>query len=203
MDEGNVAGYGVCIRWLGARILNPVTMKHTSMRNIALFLMLSLFLSTSCKEKPTPTASNRQVEIYMLKSFVKRMNSDAILPTTEIINDTALIKYDDILSYDPKTYTFKVSAKAAKWLSDIKHNPVDGNAFAITIDKKIVYSGYFVTGLSSSVCDWTVINPLNASGTNELTVQLGYPSRMPYMVIPDNRNNKELMETFRIDKRLK
>lgn len=186
-----------------ARILNPIIMKQTSMRNIALFLMLSLFLATSCKEKPTPTASNRQVEFYMLKSFVKRVNSDAIIPSTEILNDTALFKYDDILSYDQKTYTFKVSSKAAKWLSDIKHNPVDGNAFAITIDKKIVYTGYFVTGLSSSVCDWTVIDPLNTSGTNELTVKLGYPTRMPYMVIPDNRNDKELIETFRIDKRLK
>jgi len=34
-------------------------------------------------------------------------------------------------------------------------------------------------------------------------VNLGYPGLWPDMIIPDNRNDKELLEVLRLDKKLK
>lgn len=119
------------------------------------------------------------------------------------LNDTALIKDSEILSYDQVNYTFKISAKKANWLNDFEKNATHGKAFALTVDKNVIYTGYFWASFSSSMVDWVVIDPLNYGGDNTLTVELGYPGLMPQMVIPDLRNDKRIIDLLRSTNRLK
>lgn len=173
------------------------------MKNFVLLLILCCLQLSSCKKENDTEKSDRKIELYLLKSFTKAVNGYAININSVVLNDTALIKYEDIQWYDSVNYTFKISDKPAIWLNDVQYNQTHERAFAITIEKRIIYTGYFWAGFSSAICDWIVIDPLNYSGKNELTVNLGYPGLMPGMNITDNRNDKELLEILRLDKKLK
>jgi len=173
------------------------------MKNFILLLILCCLLLSSCKKENDTEESVRKIELYLLKSFTKDAKGYAININSVVLNDTALIKYEDIQWYDSTKYTFKISYAPAIWLNGFELNKTHGRAFAITIDKRIIYTGYFWAGFSSASCDWIVIDPLNYSGKNELTVNLGYPGLWPDMIIPDNRNDKELLEVLRLDKKLK
>jgi hypothetical protein len=172
------------------------------MKIISLLLLLLFFTFTGCRKDQEKLPSNSRVEFYLLKSFARNPGSAAIIEGSSIMSDTALIQYKDILWYNPREYTFKVSAKTAHWLND-QYALTHGKPFALAIDRKIIYTGYFWASFSSSGCDWVVIDPLNISGENELKVRLGYPGILPGMSIPDNRNNTQLLETLSLDGKLK
>jgi len=101
-----------------------------------------------------------------------------------------------------KKYSFKVSDRIAGWLNDFENNLIHGSAFALTIDKEVIYTGYFWASFSSLMCDWIIIDPLNISGKNELTVKLGYPGMVVGDTIPDKRNDKRLLDVLRMDNKL-
>jgi len=165
------------------------------MRTITLLLLLCFFIPTSCKKETTK--SGKEIEIYLLKSYI-RETTGSISNVSLELEDSALVKYEDILWYDSDTHIFKVSSKTANWLNDV---PPHGKAFAIAINKDIIYTGYFWSSLSSGICNWVVINPLN-NGNGELSVDLGYHQGLE-QVIPDNRNDNRLLEILRLDNKLK
>ena len=171
-----------------------------SINGILFICVIVVFVSFSCEKDNTP--SNADVEFYLLSSFITKDGTCKIIESSVILSDTALIKYDEIISYDKGNYSFKVSDKIADWLNDFEHNRIHTHAFALTIDKEIIYTGYFWAGFSSAGCDWIVIDPLNYSGKNELKVRLGYPGLIEGDTIPDNRNNKRLLEVLRMDNNL-
>jgi hypothetical protein len=172
------------------------------MKTLILLLTLCFLIPTSCKKNNDLTESRGEIEFYLLKSYIKGPAGYAISNNSIILNDSALIKYEDIIWYDPKNHTFRISDQTANWLNDFEHNHIHGRPFAITINKKIIYTGYFWAGFSSSICDWIVIDPLNYGGRNELSVRIGYPGLMPGMNIPDKRNDKEMLGILKSDNKL-
>lgn len=166
------------------------------MRTITLLLLLCFFIPTSCKKETTK--SGKVIEIYLLKSYIRETNG-SISNNSLVLEDSAVVKYEDILWYDSDTHIFKVSSKTANWLND---SQIHGKAFAIAINKEIIYTGYFWASFSSSFCNWVVIDPLNY-GNNELSVELGYPGLVQGIIIPDNRNDNRLLEILRLDNKLK
>lgn len=169
----------------------------------SIITLLTLFISIyfiSCEKDNTP--SNAEVEFYLLSSFNTKNGTCKIIDSSVIMSDTALIKYDEFFSYDMGDYSFKVSDRIADWLNDFENNRIHSCAFALTIDKEIIYTGYFWAGFSSAMCDWIVIDPLNYSGKNELTVKLGYPGLVVGDTIPDKRNDKRLLDVLRMDNKL-
>jgi hypothetical protein len=173
------------------------------MRLLVLLLLFCFWIPSGCKKGNDNPRSGKKIEFYLLKSYTKVTGSDAIAANSIVLNDTALINYEDILWYDDANYIFKITETPAKWLNDFQHNQSHGKAFAVTIDKKIIYTGYFWASFSSSSCNWIVVDPLNYAGKNELTVRIGYPGLMAGTTIPDNRNNAELLEILGTDKKLK
>jgi hypothetical protein len=169
---------------------------------IILISIVSLLAFTSCKKDNLTPNSNGGIEIYLLKAYTKEINSSRIINESIVLDDSALINDSEIYSYNMSTFTFQISAAKAQWLNDFQTNKTHGRAFAVTVDKTIIYTGYFWASFSSSSVDWIVIDPLNYSRQNTLTVRLGYPGLFPQMVIPDLRNDPRLIELLRITNRL-
>ena len=173
------------------------------MKTTIILSLLCCLMATGCKKNPYVAKSDSSIEIYLLKSYTKVAGTDAINTSSVLLEESPLIKYGDILWYDSTNYTFKISEAPAKWLNDTQTSHSHGKAFAVTIDKKILYTGYFWAGFSSASCNWITIDPLNYSGRNELRVSIGYPGLLPGANIPDHRNDKELLDLLEADKKLK
>jgi hypothetical protein len=169
------------------------------MRTLFILIIIASLGLISCKEN---NSNHSKIEIYLLKSYQKANNSYQITSESLVLNDTALIKDSEIYSYNKTNYTFKISENKAKWLNDFQNNKTHGRAFAITIDKTVIYTGYFWASYSSSSVDWVVIDPLNLSGKNELVVKIGYPGLFPGMSIPDLRNDNRIIDLMSNTNRL-
>jgi hypothetical protein len=162
------------------------------------FLLLSaIFIIGSCeKDVKNEEEIKGNVYFYLLKSYETKNNSSEIITGTAQIADKPLIEYKDIISYNSDLSVYNISKKArGKILSLI--TDVSGPAFAVTVDKKIVYAGYFWPVTSSLSCDWTNIDPLFIDFWDGLKVMPG-----------DNRdeanpaNDSILIEIFKRDKKL-
>jgi len=106
------------------------------------------------------------------------------------------------VSYNSNTYTFTLTESLAKRLNDFNNNHIHGTPFAVVIDEKIIYTGYFWCGFSSATVDWVTIDPLNYSGKNQFKVSLGYPGLIRGDYIPDNRNDDRIIDLLRRDNKL-
>jgi hypothetical protein len=142
------------------------------------------------------------LEFYWIKEFERIGTTSKIINSSVILSDSIIISYDNILSYNPDTYTFTVTEKTANYLNDFKYKSIHGTPFAVTVDKQIIYTGYFWAGFSSATVDWVTIDPLNYSGKNQLRVQLGYPGLVQGDYIPDNRNDKRILDVLQRDSKL-
>jgi hypothetical protein len=111
-----------------------------------------------------------------------------------------LIKYDNIISYNPITYSFRISDSLITDSKDL--GSLIQKAFAVTIDKRIIYTGYFWSGYLSNFVDWVVIDLLTYELNNELIVELGYGPIADGDSIPDKRNDERIIELLRKDNKI-
>jgi hypothetical protein len=165
-------------------------------------VLLTCFLILGCEKHVSPRQSGKKLEFYLIKDFQRVGTSAKIINSTVNLSDSVIIYYDEILSYNSNTHTFKVTDSCAENLDDFQNNNIHGKAFAVTIDKKVIYTGYFWCGFSSSIVDWITIDPLNYIGNNQLRVSLGYPGLIQGDYIPDKRNDYLILETLRKDGKL-
>jgi hypothetical protein len=171
------------------------------MKTIKILFLIFIPLLIACKhDEQLP--SNQKVEFILLDSYETKMGSKAILKNSIVLNDSSLIEYAGISTYDSETYRFFLTAEAKQALIDFGPERLHGKAFALTINRKAVYTGYFWALFSSSICDWVYIDPLMFPETDFLEVKLGYPWYSPEMQIPDDRNNEELLKILEKDGKL-
>ena len=157
--------------------------------------ILSLLIMVSaCDKEPINPNAGKNVEFYRLDNDMVGPHDMIINVDSATLNDSVLIGYDDIISYNLKTYDFKVSEDAMERLNSYE-------AFAVTVYKEVVYTGYFWTSISSRIVNTIVIDLLFTEG-NTLHVQLGYPGLMDGMTIPDMRNDPRIIDVLRRDKKL-
>ena len=142
------------------------------------------------------------VEIYLLKSYEVEAGSDRILHSSVVIEDEPLISYNQILEYDRGECAFKVTESAIETIN------LDGGlrchfkTFAVTVDRIVIYTGYFWPSYSSSIKQWFVIDPLFLQDQNSLSVQKAYPTNSFAGDYPDQRNDPRIIEVFRRDHKL-
>ena len=160
-----------------------------------------MLLFSGCESYQYEGQPGYGLEFYRIKDFQRIGNTSKIINSSVVISDSLIISYDNILSYDPDTYTFTVTETTTDYLNDFKHN-IHGTPFAVTVDKRLIYTGYFWAGFSSAMVDWVTIDPLNYSGKNQLRVQLGYPGLIQGDYIPDNRNDKRIIDLLQRDSKL-
>ncbi len=172
-------------------------------KQVVFFALIAIFslIFITCNKKDDSKIISGGVELYLLESYETIGNTFQIDESTVVTKERPLINYSDFISYDLKNHIFKISDKAKQLIQNIKF-PVNGIPFAIKADNNLIYTGYFWPSYSSRSCNWVVMDPTNLSLGNELKVELGYPGQIEGTVIPDKRNDKQILDIFRRDNKL-
>ena len=161
---------------------------------IALLVTLhSVFIA--CDKNKENLSKDGSVELFLLDSYQTIGSTVHIDEKTVVTKSQPLVSYSDFLSYNPNTYTFKISDSAKEAVKSLQLS-VHGMAFAIKANNVLIYTGYFWPGYSSVRCDWVVIDPSTLYINNELIVQMGYPGLIEGEVISDKRNDQRILDIF-------
>jgi len=163
-------------------------------RLIAIMTVLS-FALISC-EKDSQTG----LEIYLLTDFQKKPSSSEIISGSEKLSKNPIIAYNEIILYDSTDHYFQIDESKANEFNK-KSWSVSGTAFSVTLNRSIIYSGYFMPGYSSLGLDWIAIDPLSIN--SKIRVSLGYPGDWPQLVKPDPRNDDRIINLLLKDNKLK
>jgi len=169
-------------------------------QTILVFVLTTFFLLTSCK-KDNDEKTGNSIDIYLISNFETINNTQEIDRNSVELSDNPLVFYNDIISYDLHNHLFKITAEAKNRINNLGDS-IYTDAFALTVDNEIIYTGYFWPGFFSSTCIWIVIDPLILDVSNALKVQLGYPGTLDGVTIPDYRNDNRIISVFRKDSKL-
>jgi len=164
-----------------------------------LLSLLFLFILAGCEENEM--SSGDEVELYLMETFNTIDNTEQINEASVVLAPEPLIYYEDILSYDQDEFLFKVSERAVDAIEQL-NVPVNGIAFAIAVDRNLIYTGYFWPSYSSATCQWVYTDPLMIDLYEGLKIKIGYPSKLPGETIPDNRNDPRMLQVLKRDGKL-
>lgn len=178
---------------------NITNMKRPILFTI-LFLMLH-FIFIACDKNDNTNSKDEGVELFLLDSYKTIGSTAQIDEQTVVTKSQPVVTYSDFQSYDPDTYTFKISDAARETLKRMEY-PVNGMPFAIKASNVVIYTGYFWPSYSSASCDWVVIDPMALLTGNELEVRLGYPGLFGGQIIQDKRNDRRILDIFESDDKL-
>lgn len=162
---------------------------------IITFFFFIIFFFASCDKYDTDIEGD--VAIYLLDEYTTGEGSRSILNSGIVLEDEPIVSYNEIISYNSVTHTFKITGAAAEKLTDLYQS-----AFAVTIEGVIIYTAYFWSALSSQIVDWVVTDLVTVSQSNKMEIKLGYPYLMEDMNIPDNRNDNRILSVFKRDNKL-
>jgi hypothetical protein len=159
------------------------------MQIITCILIFSL-VSFSCNKDKMK--AGKVVEIYSLKSYQTVAGKCQVDPSVSALEDTAIIKNQDILEYSPTNYQFKLTDPAILQVKTFR----DFTPFAVTVDKRVIYYGFFKPAISSSSCNHSITMDIDWITGNTISLKLGYPGPLPGVTIKDERNNPVLIGTL-------
>ncbi len=157
------------------------------------------FIVIACDDDEIVKGKN--VELYLIESYETIDNTFQIDESTVITKKNPIVYYSDFISYDSNDYIFEISSESKDKIENLEHS-VHGLAFALKVDNKLIYTGYFWPSYSSQSCNWVVIDPFRLSSSNELKIMLGYPGLLIGEEIPDKRNDNQILDVFRRDSKL-
>ena len=162
-----------------------------------LFILVLTACCLSCKKDKIKAGGT--VEIYLLKTYQTVAGKCQIDTSASILQDTATIKNQDILEYSKTNYKFKLTATAIQKVRTFR----DFTPFAVTVDKQVIYYGFFKPSFSSSSCDNSITMDVDWTTGNKLFLRLGYPVPLQSVTIDDQRNNPKLIATLKNQGKLK
>jgi hypothetical protein len=139
------------------------------------------------------------VEIYLFKTFQTVTGKCQIDASASLLQDKAAIKNQDILEYSQTNYQFKLTDPAIQRVKTFK----DFTPFAVTVDKQVIYYGFFKPSISSSSCDNSITMDLDWTSGNKISLKLGYPGQLQGVTIDDERNNQKLITALKSQGKLK
>ena len=151
-------------------------------------LLIILVAGLSCKKSGTTGSANDLVEIYALKSFQLVSQKCQVDPATAVLQDEPVISNDEIISYSRGNYLFSLSDQGKQDAETFNIT----SAFAVTVNKEVIYYGFYKPFTSSSSCEHSITMYISFPSRN-LVMNLGYPSPMPGITIDDQRNNSKLL----------
>lgn len=149
-----------------------------------LLLISAILFFASCKKNNT---DGKQVEVYLLKMHQPIAGKCQVDAATAILQDTAVVRNDEIVAYSKKEYTFELTTSAIAKIQGLK----DRDAFVVTVDKQVIYYGYYKPFISSSSCPNSITMNNLVIGPNRIEMNLGYAGASPD--IDDQRNNPKLI----------
>jgi len=170
-------------------------MIHPPMKKLFIIITVITSALASCEK-----LSESGLEIYLLTDYQKKSPASEIISGSEKLSENPIISYNDIILYDSTEHYFQIAESKAQELRQIKWS-TQGTAFSLTINKQIIYSGYFMPGYSSLGLNWISIDPL--AFDSKIRVTLGYPVDWPQFQGPDPRNDSRIINYLRKDNKLK
>jgi hypothetical protein len=165
--------------------------------------LISFLIPYSCEKGSDIGYAGKEIEIYILNDYKTENAADIIDNSTVVLNEKPLITYNEIISYNKEDYTFEVNESAIDKLNEDGGLKYHFKAFAVTVDKSIIYTGYFWPAYSSSIKQWFVIDPILYSGENKLRVGLAYPTDAFAGTYQDKRNDIRIINVLKRDGKLK
>ena len=168
------------------------------MRCTFLFSLIFILLLSCKKEHNGP-----EVDIYMLQSFSLNINQATNPATISISNavlaETPLVADHDIRSYTRSTTTFNLR----KDIKSTIQNYGPDKAFAVTVDKQVVYYGKFHPAyLSSITFGLATIDPIFYSN-NELKIHFAAIDGNSNLQQLDKRNDTLIINALSATGRLR
>lgn len=152
-----------------------------------IFILTLTIVCFSCKKDNIP---GQTVEIYLLENYQFITGKCQIDPDAVTLQDTAIVKNQDILEYDKANYQYSLNDNSMQKIKTL----ADGTAFAVTVDKQVVYYAILKPSYSSSSCTGSItIDYVGAD--NKISMKLGYAG--VDLDINDQRNNPKLIVTLR------
>lgn len=158
---------------------------------IVIYLIVLVVLSVGCSSNVDcgcvlPPFEN--VEFYLLKSYDTAPGSHFTITNAKIENEP-FIRFSEIDAYNDESYQFTLKKSAIDRVKPI----FEPKAFAVTVDQKIIYTGYFRQNHLSSSCDCIRIDPQsNLLNSNKIWIELGYAPTRNLSDI-DKRNDATLL----------
>ncbi len=153
-------------------------------------LLLGLVLLSGCSRRKAPDFA---VFLVLTESTAEDLLA---VPLKDLpLDDTPLLRMEDVVSYHPETYTLTLTEEAVSRISR-RNVPVGGLPFVLVAQGERIYTGAF----------WTPISSLSYSGTagmlsldEDVTVlrfDLGYPASPELFKGVDLRNDARILEAF-------
>jgi hypothetical protein len=164
------------------------------MKQFFIILTVFLIILVSCEKD-----SGFGLEIYLLTDYQTKSPSKEIIAGSEKLSKNPIVNYHDIMSYDSTERYLQIETSKAEELNHISWD-TQGTAFSLTIDKMIIYSGYFMPSYSSSGADWFIIDPLSID--SKIYIRLGYPGELLRLLYIDPRNDDRIISLLRKDNKL-
>ena len=164
---------------------------------------LLIIVSIFCQCSKSSSASGNKVDIYLLKSFTRTLDTSRrmgiIIIENPVLEDKSLLTNRDILFYERSTSTFKLLRNIQPILDTLDAF----KAFAVTVDGEPVYFGTFhPMYLSSILYGSATINP-NYMENNKLKIDFAYHDMFPFLMSLDKRNDPKIIDAFRSSGRLR
>ena len=161
------------------------------------FILAIITLFISCKKESV--VSGNSVEIYLLKTTATVTGKCRIDGSASVLSDTAIIKNQDILEYTKKDFQFTLTYPAIQKVKIFN----DFTAFAVTVDRQVIYYGFFKPGISSSSCYQSITMNIDYTNGNKINLKLGYPGTIEGETIQDLRNDSKLIATLKSQGKLR
>ena len=156
-----------------------------------LFILTMTAICLSCKTGNINTKET--VEIYLLKTYKTVAAKCQIDTSFSVLQDTATIKNQDILEYSKTDYQFKLTDTAIQKVKAFRNKM----PFAVTVDKQVIYYGFFKPSTSSSPCDHSITMDIDWTSGNKILLRLGYHGQTQGVTIDDQRNNPKLIAALK------
>lgn len=165
-----------------------------------LFILTIAAICLSCKKDNIKAGEPVEpIEIYLLKAYQTVTAKCLIDLSASTLQDTATIKNKDILEYSKNDYQLKLTDAAIQKVKTFK----DKMPFAVTVDKQVIYYGFFKPNFSSSSCNNSITMDLDWTSANKISLKLGYPGQTQGVPIEDQRNDPKLIAALKKQNKLK
>ena len=155
---------------------------------LLLFILTACVICFSCKKDNVKAGET--VEIYLLKNNLPVADKCQIDPASATLQDTAIVKNQDILEYYEANKQFALSDNSMQKIKTL----ADRTPLALVVDKQVVYYAILKPSYSSSSCSSSITVDYVGTG-NRITMNLGYAGAD--LDIDDQRNNPKLISTLK------
>ena len=162
-----------------------------------LLLLSAVWMVTSCNKEQKNARGD--VAIYLLKNVQLVANKCQVDAAHAAIETLPLVANGDILEYNQSNYEFKLAPSAIQKVKGL----ADRTPFAMTVNKEVIYYGFFKPSISSSSCEHSITMDISWSAVDKIMIRLGYPGPVAGVPIDDKRNDPRLLNSLEQQQKLR